>query len=196
LARTAYVHSLTERRGREFNELQIVDANLPARPGLPGLDLHAVNPLGLARGETAIEAGATRCSVPASGRWGKRRMIELYHQTTKAAARRILAEGFRDGRGVHPAIGPWTGVWLSDHARARPAGVRGRALLVIDLALPAAALATYETVADRPADRAFLLPAALVNEAGRIRRIDPVGVANGPLPSRRGRVRLAQSASR
>ncbi|HEU5430822.1 MAG TPA: hypothetical protein VFU81_04115 [Thermomicrobiales bacterium] len=105
-------------------------------------------------------------------------MIELYHRTTKAAAHRILAEGFRDGSGVHPTIGPWTGIWLSDRALARPASVRGRALLVIELALSADVLAAHETVADRPPDRAFLLAACLINARGRIRRIDPVGHAS------------------
>src|SRR5690349_16313254 len=107
------------------------------------------------------------------------RMIELYHRTTKSAARRIVVEGFRDGCGAHPAIGPWRGVWLSDHALAKPAGVRGRALLVIEMALSAAMLAAFETVADRPEDRAFLLPACVLNANGRIRRIDPIRPRSG-----------------
>lgn len=112
-------------------------------------------------------------------------MIELYHRTTKAAARKIVAEGFRDGSGMHPAIGAWSGVWLSDRALAKPAGVRGRALLVIEMALPAAALAAFETIADRPEDRAFLLPACVLNANGRVRRIDPIR----PRPARwRGNV--------
>lgn len=115
-------------------------------------------------------------------------MVEFYHRTTWADARRIVRGGFRDRSGVHPAIGPWTGVWLSDHDRAHPAGVRGRALLVIEVALPREILARSETVADHPADRAFLLPAVLLNRHGRIRRIDPVGPRPGwTRPPRRRR---------
>ena len=41
-------------------------------------------------------------------------MLTLYHCTTEAAARQILAVGFRDHMDRYLTDREWTGVWLSD----------------------------------------------------------------------------------
>jgi hypothetical protein len=41
-------------------------------------------------------------------------LISLFHGTTKAAAEKKLAEGFRDGTGTYMTSIEITGTWFSD----------------------------------------------------------------------------------
>jgi hypothetical protein len=102
-------------------------------------------------------------------------MIDLYHRTTKAAALRILQQGFRDQSGKRPAFGRWKGVWLSDREPEKVRGIRGRALLIVTIDMSMANLAIYELIVDDQPGRVFVLPAEIIELVGRIRRIDAVG---------------------
>ena len=92
--------------------------------------------------------------------------MRLYHRTTGAGAAAILADGFRDGASPHPADQEWAGVWLADRPPAGGVGAASEALLVVELTLPAAALAAYEWAEGGKPRGEFLLPAELLNAHG------------------------------
>ena len=107
--------------------------------------------------------------------------MKLYHRTTEAAARAILAEGFRDGEGYYMTTGdeegnPWRGVWLCDSpfdpSPSRP--LQGLGGVVLELSIPEGEpleeggepLGHWEWVEEDKGYREFLVPARVVNRYG------------------------------
>ncbi|HUZ86926.1 MAG TPA: hypothetical protein VNF26_08235 [Candidatus Baltobacterales bacterium] len=122
--------------------------------------------------------------------------MKLYHRTTRVAAEAILAGGFKDGTGTYMTTREWTGVWLSARPLDFADGIPNDWVAILEIKLPARVVRAYEFegktaegsdrwpsnldslsldlfVNDARAfrwsgpDREFLVPAAIVNAAGR-----------------------------
>jgi hypothetical protein len=95
----------------------------------------------------------------------------LFHSTTEDAAASILREGFEDATGTYMMSLWLTGVWVSDVPLDVNEGAKGNVLLRITLALPDAALSDFEVVEEGKGYREWVIPAALLNEHGRVKRM-------------------------
>jgi|SRR6516225_2358906 hypothetical protein len=102
-------------------------------------------------------------------------MLTLYHCTTESGARQILAEGFRDNAGHYLTDREWSGVWLSDRPLQNTEGASGDTLLQIEIVEEV--VAPYEWVEEDHPYREWLVPAAVLNEAGNVKLADPWLVA-------------------
>jgi hypothetical protein len=99
--------------------------------------------------------------------------MKLYHRTGIEAARAILCDGFRDGRGTYLTVHEHEGVWLSDCPLDENEGAEGPVLFSIKMSV--SEVRPFEWVEDGKGYREFLVPAALVNSHGapRVEKVDP-----------------------
>src|SRR5262245_8795484 len=93
-------------------------------------------------------------------------MLTLYHCTTEAAARQILASGFRDHTARYLTEREWTGVWVSDRPLDNTEGASGEILLQVEIA--ETLIAAYEWVEEGKPYREWLIPSAVLNKAGQV----------------------------
>ena len=93
-------------------------------------------------------------------------MITLYHRTNKDAARQIIANGFRDGKGYYGTENLYEGVWLSDRALDANEGAVGTVVLRVELTKDESEIAFFEWRDDATSYREWLVPASLINEYG------------------------------
>jgi hypothetical protein len=98
-------------------------------------------------------------------------LLTVFHMTTQAAAENILRDGFRDAVGRYLTDREWSGVWVSD----RPLDMNernegGEVLLQIDIAEDL--LAEFEWVEEGKPFREWLVPAAVLNDAGTVKLSD------------------------
>jgi hypothetical protein len=93
-------------------------------------------------------------------------MLTLYHCTSEAAARQILAVGFRDHMDRYLTDREWTGVWLSDRPMNNTEGASGDTVLQIEIADEI--LTPYEWVEEGKSYREWIVPAAVLNKDGRV----------------------------
>ena len=105
--------------------------------------------------------------------------MRLYQRTTRAAARAIIAYGFRNSWGYYLTDRLWYGVWLSDRPLAssdRPLASNedagGDTLLAVELDVPDAELAEYAWVDVTKPYREFLLPADLLNDRATVHVVE------------------------
>jgi hypothetical protein len=94
--------------------------------------------------------------------------LTLYHRTTEANARQIIANGFRDGTGYYLTNRLWSGVWFSDQPLDENEGACGNVLLRIKLDKRRREIAKFEWIEDGKGYREWLMPAALINKFGAV----------------------------
>jgi hypothetical protein len=97
-------------------------------------------------------------------------MLAVFHRTTKDAAAKILRDGFRDTTSRYLTDREWSGVWVSDRPLDNSEGASGEALLQIDIAEEL--LTAFEWVEEGKRFREWLVPAAVLNDAGTVRLLD------------------------
>ena len=97
-------------------------------------------------------------------------MLTVFHRTTKDAAAKILQGGFRDITSRYLTDREWSGVWVSDRPLDNSEGASGEALLQIDIAEDL--LTAFEWVEEGKPFREWLVPAAVLNDAGTVRLLD------------------------
>jgi hypothetical protein len=97
-------------------------------------------------------------------------MLTVFHRTTKDAAAKILRDGFRDTTSRYLTDREWSGVWVSDRPLDNSEGASGEALLQIDIAEDL--LTAFEWVEEGEPFREWLVPAAVLNDAGTVRLLD------------------------
>jgi hypothetical protein len=93
--------------------------------------------------------------------------VKLYHRTTLSAAKAILAAGFRDGESRYMTANLYRGVWLSDEPVDFVDGIPSDWVAILEVELVPEAIAPYEWIEARGSRREFLVPATVVNAAGR-----------------------------
>lgn len=98
--------------------------------------------------------------------------MRLFHRTTAAKARAILAEGFRNATDRYMTDRRWTGVWFSNVPLGTQEGAHGNAVLEVTTDLSESDLADYEWVEESKPYREWLVPAALVNAKMSVRLVD------------------------
>lgn len=96
-------------------------------------------------------------------------MTTFYHRTTEGRAVSILANGFRDG--TERPVGDLIGVFLSVDPNLGEEEVPDGVVLVIDLPDSESDLSYYELVEEGKPYREWLVPAALINSRGAVRRL-------------------------
>lgn len=95
--------------------------------------------------------------------------IILYHATSPEASALIKEHGFRDGEGGYGMVGEWfTGVFLSDLPLGSDEGTYGSTTFRVALDLPESAVAEYEWIQEESPYREWCIPAAIINEHGRV----------------------------
>ena len=94
-------------------------------------------------------------------------VLILYHCTTEAAARQILAGGFHDITARYLTDREWKGVWVSDRPLNNTEGASGDTVLQIEIAEEI--VAPYEWVEYDKLFREWLVPAAILNKSGEVR---------------------------
>src|SRR5262249_4188805 len=92
----------------------------------------------------------------------------VYHCTTEAGARQILADGFRDHTDRYMTDREWTGVWVSDVPLDNSEGASGETVLKVEIAEEI--LTPYEWLEEGKSHREWLVPAAILNKAGQVSR--------------------------
>ena len=80
---------------------------------------------------------------------------------------KILRDGFRNATGRYLTNREWSGVWVSDRPLDNNEGASGEALLQITIAEDL--LAAFEWVEEGKPYREWLVPAAVLNDAGTVR---------------------------
>jgi hypothetical protein len=95
-------------------------------------------------------------------------MVTLYHRAAEDIARQIIATGFRDSEGYYMTTRLHSGVWVSDQPLDENEGACGNALIRIELAKDESEIASFEWIEDGKPYREWLVPAALLNEFGKI----------------------------
>jgi hypothetical protein len=85
-------------------------------------------------------------------------------------AMKILRDGFRNATGRYLTNREWSGVWVSDRPLDNSEGSSGDALLQITIADDL--LAAFEWVEEGKPYREWLVPAAVLNDAGTVRLLD------------------------
>jgi hypothetical protein len=103
--------------------------------------------------------------------------LVFFHRTSGQKAERILANGFRDGRGTYMTDREFEGVWLSDRPLDANEGACGDALLRVTLSRRD--VAEYEWRDEGKTYREWLMPAALVNQFAIVELVDE---SEGPPP--------------
>jgi hypothetical protein len=98
------------------------------------------------------ELYAPRPSLPAP--------VRLYHRTSTAAAKAILAKGFRDSEGTHGTTEVTHGVWLSDVPLSINEGAKGDTLLCVTLTCDGERIEEFEWVEVGKPYREWQIPAA------------------------------------
>ena len=93
--------------------------------------------------------------------------MRLYHRTTRARAEAILGGGFNDATDTYMTGREWTGVWLSNTPLSFADGIPDTWVAILELDLPAETVAPFEWIDRKSASREFLVPARIVNAAGR-----------------------------
>jgi hypothetical protein len=83
----------------------------------------------------------------------------FYHRTTQNAAKHIMRDGFRDGKGYYLTEREWSGVWVSDRPLDKNEGACGDTLLEVLIDADDAALADYEWIEEGKCYREGLVPA-------------------------------------
>jgi hypothetical protein len=101
----------------------------------------------------------------------------VFHRTTQTAADQILRSGFRDHTARYLTDREWTGVWVSDRALDNSEGASGETLLQIEVAEPF--IAAYEWIKEGKPYREWLIPAAVLNKAGKVKLADVAKVREG-----------------
>jgi hypothetical protein len=97
-------------------------------------------------------------------------MLTVFHRTSQAAAVQILRGGFRDTTARYLTDREWSGVWVSDRPLDNSEGASGEALLQIEIA--EGDLAPFEWIKAGKTYREWLVPAAVLNEAGTVKPAD------------------------
>jgi len=92
----------------------------------------------------------------------------VYHCTTEAAARQILANGFLDHTNHYMTDREWTGVWVSNLPLDNNEGASGETVLQVEIAEEI--LTPYEWVEEGKFYREWLVPADILNKAGQVHR--------------------------
>ena len=95
-------------------------------------------------------------------------MLTVYHCTNEAAARQILADGFRDTTARYLTDREWSGVWLSDRPLNNSEGASGEILLQVKIAEEV--LKPYEWIEEGKPYREWLVPARILNQDGQVSR--------------------------
>jgi hypothetical protein len=95
-------------------------------------------------------------------------VMRCYHRTDAADA--ILAEGWRDMEGTYLTKHVYRGVWVSNTPLDVNEGAVGEAVLLIDV--PDELFAEYEWVEEGKGCRESLIPAALLNELPKPRKVE------------------------
>lgn len=97
--------------------------------------------------------------------------MRLYHRTSNESAIAVMRAGFRDGSASYGVVSgaQFRGVWLSNVPLDENEGARGDTLLALEL--PLRLIRDYEWIEEGKPYREFLVPAALVNEHGRIVKV-------------------------
>jgi len=85
--------------------------------------------------------------------------VKLYHRTTAAAAKSILADGFRDAKCTYGSTRMHRGVWLSDVPLDVNEGADGDILLCVTLACDGERIQNFEWVEVGKPYREWLVPA-------------------------------------
>jgi hypothetical protein len=80
----------------------------------------------------------------------------------------ILAEGFRNGCVQYSRSHKFEGVWVSNIPLSSNQGVKGSAVLRIQLDLTEEELAKYEWKEERLTHREWLIPARVLNSEGQL----------------------------
>ncbi|HVQ79342.1 MAG TPA: hypothetical protein VMS82_05245 [Pseudolabrys sp.] len=93
-------------------------------------------------------------------------MLTVFHRTTKDAAAKILRDGFRDTTSRYLTDREWSGVWVSDRPLDNSEGASGEIDIAEDL------LTAFEWVEEGKPFREWLVPAAVLNDAGTVRLLD------------------------
>jgi hypothetical protein len=99
------------------------------------------------------------------------KVITLFHRTTAQAAKKIRAEGFRDGVGDYMTSKLWRGVWLSDRPLDCNSGAKGGVLLCVLLTASERWLHRWEWIEVGKPYREWLIPARTVNRLGTVFRV-------------------------
>jgi hypothetical protein len=94
-------------------------------------------------------------------------MLTLYHRTSEATARKIIANGFRDGRGHYLTDSEHSGVWLSDKPLNVNEGAVGDTIQVVTFA-DGAQLEDFEWVEEGKRYREWLVSADLINRVAKV----------------------------
>jgi hypothetical protein len=95
----------------------------------------------------------------------------VYHSTTQSAASEILRSGFKESGSAYLTDRQRRGVWVSDVPLDLHEGLGSNdAVLQIVLDIP---LAEYEWIEEGKPYREWLIPAAILNEYGTIRAVNP-----------------------
>lgn len=90
--------------------------------------------------------------------------MKFYHSTTLAAAKAILASGFKDSTGYYRTDRKHTGVWLSDYPLDENDGCKGHTVLLVTGLLDSD-ISDYEWIEEwqwKPY-REWLVPAWMLN---------------------------------
>jgi hypothetical protein len=84
--------------------------------------------------------------------------MDLYHQTSRAAAESIIASGFRNGTGYYLTARKHSGVWLTDDLDPFQ-GTMGDTTLRVSLDVDDTALTRFEWIEEGKGYREWLIPA-------------------------------------
>ena len=99
--------------------------------------------------------------------------VVFYHRTSSGNAKRILAEGFKDGRGSYMIEDKeFEGVWLSDRPIDCNEGAFGDTLFKITLVCSPDEMDFWEWCEEGRGFREWLVPAAQLNSRAQVERID------------------------
>jgi hypothetical protein len=100
----------------------------------------------------------------------------FWHRTRAESAAKILAGGFRDGRGTYMTEIEFEGVWISDEPLDVNDGAHGTHLLRITLP-PAVDLSGFEWIEEGKGFREWCVPAHILNTHGvsSLERVDRTG---------------------
>ena len=95
-------------------------------------------------------------------------MLTVYHCTNEAAARQILADGFRNTTARYLTDREWSRVWVSDRPLNNSEGASGEMLLQVEIAEEV--LKPYEWIEEGKPYREWLVPARILNQDGQVKR--------------------------
>ena len=93
--------------------------------------------------------------------------MRLFHATSTESAAAIVSEGFKDGEGHFGTNMKHRGVWLSDSPVDVNEGAKADEV-VLAVNISKGLVKGFEWIEEGKGFREFLIPAALLNEQGRI----------------------------